>query len=797
MIELDEEEHPILSTLLNGKSWVDVYQLGMSMVDSAAVAATSPVLGTAGTLMLSGSSATQSMLDAVAKGATDEQALWMGAMSGAFEYLFEKYELENLLKNGSESVTRAFVAQALSEGFGEGATTIANFVADSLIMADKSELNRSITAYMEANPGMSEKEATKKSLLDIAVYIGWDTVGGIVSGSIMGSSFSVMNNAYTSGNKQTQTNLTQHVLTRSAETDGRMTVPTEKTYISMEDFAKQESSVWNNVDYNDDATKTSIMQNTHDAMVAEGAVVRVPDTIAKEVDQAYPDLRSMKKKDRTPILKATMINLKNDIRQFLNGFKDQSFEFEINGKVLEATLYNTGIKEVLEKVTKEKANMLYCTEDIFREARYLYSTPDYDGNSNIYRWNYFYTPVQIGGETVGVRIAVRDMAQGQNHLPESQIYNWGIKKDASLGGVQPVVSNSSHGASSDAPHTSLGRVRDDSDNRKPYQASSNVSINSISESGKNVNSTTTRQSTLLLPEIQQYLASLSDLSSLTGEQQHFLQRYQQQLQSTEALRTQVQSLQQRLEQRKAKGQSAGWLMPDQKRAASLGRLLQRRESTLRSMESSPLFHQLSDMLTPDPAPESPYDPQVDQTVENRREIDVVTNKKYGILNKISLRNIDIITNGTHLVKGKLQPAIFYRTGEHDYIYQTDNKSRICRAIASKLQLKTHKKRPSHARKTPGKLPGDEAGHLIADRFGGSRKLDNLVSQAKMVNREEFGRLERLWASALENGQEVSLDIRIFYSQKGTRPKKFRIVFSIDGKIRKKTIHNKQEVTNYG
>lgn len=43
---------------------------------------------------------------------------------------------------------------------------------------------------------------------------------------------------------------------------------------------------------------------------------------------------------------------------------------------------------------------------------------------NVYRWNYFYTPVQIGEEFVGVRIAVRDIAQSQDHQAESQIYNW-------------------------------------------------------------------------------------------------------------------------------------------------------------------------------------------------------------------------------------------------------------------------------------------------------------------------------------------------------------------------------------
>ncbi len=36
------------------------------------------------------------------------------------------------------------------------------------------------------------------------------------------------------------------------------------------------------------------------------------------------------------------------------------------------------------------------------------SMSDHEGNPQIYRWNYFYTPVQIGDDVVGVRIAVCD-----------------------------------------------------------------------------------------------------------------------------------------------------------------------------------------------------------------------------------------------------------------------------------------------------------------------------------------------------------------------------------------------------
>ena len=231
------------------------------------------------------------------------------------------------------------------------------------------------------------------------------------------------------------------------DVETQATVENKNSHISLEDYANSESPVWRNVAYNDDATKTSIMQSTHDVMVAEGSVVSVTQDVIDTVEQSFPDLRSMKKKERTPILKDAINKLKNNIRQFLTGLSNQNFEFEVNGKVLDAKLYSTGINEVLEKVTQEKANMLYSTEEIFRNARYLYSTPDYDGDPNVYRWNYFYTPVQIGDEIVGVRIAVRDVATPR----ESQIYNWGIKKDASLGGVGRGTNNRiSHGASSDA-----------------------------------------------------------------------------------------------------------------------------------------------------------------------------------------------------------------------------------------------------------------------------------------------------------------------------------------------------------
>lgn len=212
------------------------------------------------------------------------------------------------------------------------------------------------------------------------------------------------------------------------------TNPDSMPKVTMADFTDRLSAVFNNLEYGDTKTQTEITQKTHQDMVSSGEVVKIPESTLEQTESYYPDLRGMKKQERAPILKQKITELKTVLRKFLNGMKGGTYEFEVNGNILEAKLYDTGVREVMDKITQNKASMLLHSEEVFKNARYLYSTPDYEGDPNIYRWNYFYTPVDIGGETVGVRIAVRDIALGQNNIPESQIYNWNIKKDAALGG---------------------------------------------------------------------------------------------------------------------------------------------------------------------------------------------------------------------------------------------------------------------------------------------------------------------------------------------------------------------------
>ena len=190
-IDLDEEDHPILSRLLNGKSLADVYQFGMGMLDSAAVAALAainPVLGKAGVALLATSSGTDAMLDAVSRGASDEQALTMGLLTAGFEMIFEKYELESLLGQGT-NVWQALWRQGLSEAVGEGATETANILADIAVMAEKSDWQKNINRYLSENPDWDYRQAEKQAFIDAALQVGEASFGGLISGSAMGSTY--------------------------------------------------------------------------------------------------------------------------------------------------------------------------------------------------------------------------------------------------------------------------------------------------------------------------------------------------------------------------------------------------------------------------------------------------------------------------------------------------------------------------------------------------------------------------------------------------------------------------------
>ncbi|MBW5457178.1 hypothetical protein GPJ60_06845 [Clostridium sporogenes] len=145
------------------------------------------------------------------------------------------------------------------------------------------------------------------------------------------------------------------------------------------------------------------------------------------------------------------------------------------------------------------------------------------------------------------------------------------------------------------------------------------------------------------------------------------------------------------------------------------------------------------------------------------------------------------TNGR---KNKLKPNIRYTTGEFDYFYETDDIGRIQKFETDNLQLTERSDRLSHSKNTPGKVKGkDNAGHLAGDRFGGSPKIDNLVSQLEKVNKSQYKKIENQWARALEEGKNVKVNIEIKYEGNSLRPSEFNVKYEIDGKRYRQSILN--------
>ena len=203
-----------------GKVGSFLYNTGMSMADSAAVALIGGVAGGAaasgaagvagasanaaqfgakvGGALLGGTAATQAAREAKERGVSDAQALLTGLAAGTAEMFFEKYSLGNLLgmKPARGVLTERILGnlknigvQGMTEGSEELFTSVANAMADAIINGDKNAYTASIYDYMAQ--GLSYEEATQKATADFAASLARDFLGGMLSGGVLGGMNSV------------------------------------------------------------------------------------------------------------------------------------------------------------------------------------------------------------------------------------------------------------------------------------------------------------------------------------------------------------------------------------------------------------------------------------------------------------------------------------------------------------------------------------------------------------------------------------------------------------------------------
>lgn len=140
---------------------------------------------------------------------------------------------------------------------------------------------------------------------------------------------------------------------------------------------------------------------------------------------------------------------------------------------------------------------------------------------------------------------------------------------------------------------------------------------------------------------------------------------------------------------------------------------------------------------------------------------------------------------TYSLKAKEQYEV------NEYQYETDRHGRISHC-EGRLRLEQGKTNTVHQKMAGGedRLDIDDGGHLIARRFGGSEKVDNIVPMNYHLNRGEYKAMESEWAKLVEEGKTVDVEIDCKYGWSDSeRPKVIRVRYIVSdetGEIERKS-----------
>lgn len=174
----------------------NVYNAGMSAADSLVGAYT---MGSFYTIAAGTGAAANQAAELYERGASNDQIFWGSIAAGTTELLTEKIPIENLLKMKNPAskvqIVKEIFKQAGIEASEEFASEIINTLADSVIMANNSELSNLIETYENGyydengnyHQGVSHEEAVKKAYSGKVSDIFWSAVQGFLSGGMSGT----------------------------------------------------------------------------------------------------------------------------------------------------------------------------------------------------------------------------------------------------------------------------------------------------------------------------------------------------------------------------------------------------------------------------------------------------------------------------------------------------------------------------------------------------------------------------------------------------------------------------------
>lgn len=173
--------------LLGGKGFGDLYELGMSVVNSMASVYALGGLGTYANFF--GQASKSAYEEAIARGLSVDKALTYSYASGAAEVAGEIFSIEHLIKMKNPSSLKGIIKNIFVQGgieaSEESATTLMNTISDAMINGDKSELASNYYALIQA--GYEPGEAQRLAISDWTQGILYDALGGFASGFTSGA----------------------------------------------------------------------------------------------------------------------------------------------------------------------------------------------------------------------------------------------------------------------------------------------------------------------------------------------------------------------------------------------------------------------------------------------------------------------------------------------------------------------------------------------------------------------------------------------------------------------------------
>lgn len=332
-----------------------LYDVGMSMADSAAAMATGSEPVSLG--IMAASAGSQAYVDASERGVDTNKAAAIGIANAAAEAGFEKLSLDHLygmVENPTKTTVKKkildWAVQSGIEGSEEVFTDFADEAADRMINGGLSEYSTNVKEYMKN--GMSEDEAKAAANEQFWNQVGQDFVAGAISGAVFGGVANTVNSVqyHKMGKTINQDNTMRDTILETAEQ-----MPENSTAKQIADTVKadnitdsQMSQIIESMVKSEDVNLDKVIT---EGFVRKGAEQEQAQQQAQKLINDTVDTSNTKKENATNKVADRMVNAEGIIAKKQKVAPVQQYSRNQTG-VTEAVNKNTGKQNIVVEIAE-------------------------------------------------------------------------------------------------------------------------------------------------------------------------------------------------------------------------------------------------------------------------------------------------------------------------------------------------------------------------------------------------------------------------------------------------------------